>query len=147
VAVTATLVDHHPSAHAFAYRFDTPDGSIVVSGDTTVSENLIDLARDSDYLVHEVIDTEFVDHLVGSLPPAQAGPLRAHLLGSHTTIEQVGVTVAQAARARNLVLTHLVPANNPLERWRQARRGYSGRLIVAADLRPITVGAQAIDDD
>ena len=35
--ITATLVDHHPTAPAFAYRFDTPDGSIVVSGDTTVN--------------------------------------------------------------------------------------------------------------
>ena len=36
--VTATLVDHHPTAPSFAYRFDTPNSSIVVSGDTTVSE-------------------------------------------------------------------------------------------------------------
>ncbi len=54
--ITATLVDHHPKAPAFAYRFDTPDGSIVVSGDTTVNPNLIDLAHNADYLVHEVID-------------------------------------------------------------------------------------------
>ncbi|MEY9893148.1 ribonuclease BN (tRNA processing enzyme) [Catenulispora sp. MAP5-51] len=145
VTVTATLVDHHPTAPAFAYRFDTPDGSVVVSGDTTVSENLIDLARDTDYLVHEVIDTEFVDRVVGTLPPAQAGPLRAHLLGSHTTIEQVGAAVAEPARARNLVLTHLVPADNPLERWHLAQRGYSGRVTVAADLRAITVGSSAVD--
>lgn len=36
VRVTATLVDHRPTAPSFAYRFDTPDGSIVVSGDTAV---------------------------------------------------------------------------------------------------------------
>lgn len=77
--------------------------------------------------------------------PGLANPLRAHLLGSHTTIEQVGAEVAEQARARNLVLTHLVPANNPVARWRQAQRGYSGRLIVAADLRPITVGARGTD--
>lgn len=49
VRVTATLVDHHPTAPAYGFRFDTPDGSIVVSGDTTVSENLIDLAHGADY--------------------------------------------------------------------------------------------------
>lgn len=140
VTVTATLVDHHPTAPAFAYRFDTPDGSIVVSGDTTVSPNLIDLARDADHLVHEVIDPAFVDRLVAALPPAQAGPMRAHLLGSHTTIEQVGAEVAEPAGVGELILTHLVPANNPVERWYRARRGYSGRVTVAADLRPIVVG-------
>ncbi|WP_051338490.1 hypothetical protein [Streptomyces flavidovirens] len=80
VQVTATLVDHHPTAPAFAYRFDTPDGSVVFSGDTGVSDNLIDLAQDADYLVHEVIDPVFVDQLVATLPAEIGDPLREHLL-------------------------------------------------------------------
>ncbi|MET9514381.1 MBL fold metallo-hydrolase [Streptomyces sp. NPDC002994] len=140
VRVTATLVDHHPTAPAFAYRFDTPDGSVVFSGDTGVSENLIDLARGADYLVHEVIDPEFVDRLVGTLPPETGGPLREHLLAAHTTIEQVGRDVAEPAGVKNLVLNHLVPGNNPAERWRAAQRGYSGRIVVGEDLLQLPVG-------
>ncbi|KZB88290.1 MBL fold metallo-hydrolase [Amycolatopsis regifaucium] len=139
VEITATLVDHHPTAPAFAYRFDTPDGSIVVSGDTTVSENLIDLARDADYLVHEVIDVRFVERIVSVLPPETANALREHLLSSHTTIEQVGAQVAEPAGVKTLVLTHLVPANNPVTRWRAAQRGYSGRLVVGTDLQSLNV--------
>ncbi|MGY6653692.1 MBL fold metallo-hydrolase [Amycolatopsis sp. TRM77291] len=139
VKITATLVDHHPTAPAFAYRFDTPDGSIVVSGDTTVSENLIDLARDVDYLVHEVIDVQFVERLFSVLPPETANALREHMLSSHTTIEQVGAQVAEPAGAKTLVLSHLVPANNPVPRWRLAQRGYSGRLIVGTDLQSLNV--------
>ncbi len=140
VTVTATLVDHHPTAPAFAFRFDTPDGSITLSGDTAVSENLIDLARDTDYLVHEVIDPEFVDRVAATLPPETAGPTREHLLAAHTTIEQVGRDVAERAGARNLVLSHLVPGTNPRSRWAQARRGYSGRLIVGEDLMELGLG-------
>ncbi|TYK51015.1 MBL fold metallo-hydrolase [Actinomadura decatromicini] len=140
VTVTATLVDHRPTAPAFAYRFDTPDGSVVISGDTAPSENLIDLARDVDYLVHEVIDPKYVDELAATLPPEIREPARQHLLASHTTIEQVGRDVAQKARARNLVLTHLVPMNNPINRWRAAQRGYSGKLIVGQDLMQLGVG-------
>lgn len=140
VRITATLVDHRPTAPAFGYRFDTPDGSVVVSGDTTVSENLIDLAQGCDYLVHEVIDPEFVDRLTASLPDHIAGPLREHLLASHTTIEQVGRDVAEPAGARNLVLSHLVPSNNARSRWQLAQRGYSGRLIVGEDLKQLGVG-------
>ncbi|MFJ4617134.1 MBL fold metallo-hydrolase [Streptomyces sp. NPDC088812] len=140
VRVTATLVDHHPTAPAFAFRFDTPDGSVVVSGDTAVSENLIDLARDCDYLVHEVIDPQFVDRLTAALPAGTAEALKEHLLAAHTTIEQVGRDVAQPAGAKNLVLNHLVPANNALSRWRLAQRGYSGRLIVGEDLMQLGVG-------
>jgi len=139
VRVTATLVDHRPTAPAFGYRFDTPDGSVTISGDTTVSQNLIDLARDTDYLVHEVIDPEYVDRLVATLPPEVGGPARQHLLESHTTIEQVGRDVAEPAGARNLVLTHLAPGNNPEGRWRQAERGYSGRLIVGRDLLELAI--------
>ncbi|MHA6630474.1 MBL fold metallo-hydrolase [Pseudonocardia sichuanensis] len=141
VRITATLVDHHPTAPSFAYRFDTPDGSVVVSGDTGISENLIDLARDVDYLVHEVIDPVWVDRLVSALPPEQGGPLKEHLLTSHTTIEQVGRDVAERAGAKNLVLTHLV-ADGVLEsRWREAQAGYSGTLVVGADLMQLPLGA------
>jgi ribonuclease BN (tRNA processing enzyme) len=134
VRITATLVDHRPTAPAFAYRFETPDGSIVFSGDTCVSENLIDLAHRADYLVHEVIDPDFIDQLTAALPAAQAGPVREHLLVAHTTIKQVGRDVAQPAKAKNLVLTHLVPGNNPTAKWRRAQHGYDGNLIVGEDL-------------
>lgn len=140
VRITATFVDHRPTAPAYGYRFDTPDGSVVVSGDTCVSANLIDLARGADYLVHEVIDPQFVDRLVATLPPGTAEAVREHLLASHTTIEQVGRDVAEPAGVKNLVLSHLVPGNNPISRWKQAQRGYSGRLIVGDDLMTLPVG-------
>jgi ribonuclease BN (tRNA processing enzyme) len=144
VTITATLVDHRPTAPAFAFRFDTPDGSVVVSGDTGVSENLIDLAADTDYLVHEVIDVRYVDKLVATLPDGLQDPVRQHLLESHTTIEQVGRDVAERAGARHLVLTHLVPMNNPRSRWRAAKKGYRGRLIVGEDLMELAVGTRAL---
>lgn len=142
VTITATLVDHRPTAPAFGYRFDTPDGSVVVSGDTGVSQNLIDLARDCDYLVHEVIDPQFAADLAAVLPPAIAASVKEHLLISHTTVEQVGRDVAEPAGAKNLVLSHLVPGNAPVSRWRDAQKGYSGKLIVGEDLMQLGVGSK-----
>lgn len=141
VRVSATLVDHRPTAPAFAFRFDTPDGSVVISGDTAVSENLMDLAKDCDYLVHEVLDEQYAQDLTAKMPPEVGGPLKEHLLVSHTTIEQVGRDVAEPCGAKNLVLHHLLPANNPRERWKEARNGYSGNLIVGEDLMALGVGA------
>jgi ribonuclease BN (tRNA processing enzyme) len=140
VRVTATLVDHHPTAPAFAYRFDTPDGSVVISGDTTVSPNLIDLAHNADYLVHEVIDPAFVDKAVAAFPPETAAAVKAHLLSAHTTIEQVGRDVAQPAGVRHLVLNHLIPGDNPDSRWRSAQSGFSGHLTIGRDLMTFDVG-------
>ena len=84
VRVSATLVQHAPIFPALAYRFDTDTGSVVFSGDTGPSENLVELARGADVLVHEAIDIDWVDQLLPPpRTPAQEGLFR-HLLGAHT---------------------------------------------------------------
>jgi len=142
VRVTATLVKHPPTFPSFAFRFDSDDGSVTFSGDTAPTPNLTKLAEDTDVLVHEAIDEAWVRGLFGPGPhPPATQAIIEHLLQSHTTIEQVG-PIAEQASARRLVLNHLAPANNPEHRWRKARRGFSGRLIVGEDLMQIGVGAR-----
>ncbi len=135
VKVTAALVDHPPVAPAFAYRFDCPDRSIVFSGDTCPSKNLIELARGADILVHEVMHLPSIDVLMATEPNART--LREHLVASHTTTEQVG-RVATEAGVKTLVLSHLVPGGYPFltdEFWYDAvRPHFSGNLIVGHDL-------------
>ena len=46
---------------ALAYRFDTADGSVVFSGDTTVDDGLIALAQGADILVHQVADLGYLE--------------------------------------------------------------------------------------
>jgi ribonuclease BN (tRNA processing enzyme) len=55
VTVTATLVSHYDVYPAFGFRFDLKKSgvSVTFSGDTTKSDNMITLARDTDILVHE----------------------------------------------------------------------------------------------
>lgn len=141
VKVTATLVDHGQMYPSFGFRFDTDDGSIVFSGDTTVSPNLIELAKSCDYLVHEVIDQEWVEQSIAGLPvpPETKEALLNHMLGAHTTIEQVG-KVAQDAGARTLVVNHFVPGHLPDSTWRRAGRNFDGRLVVGHDLMQLGVG-------
>lgn len=133
VRVTATLVDHRPVFPAFGFRFDTPNGSVVFSGDTRRSDNLIRLARDCDLLVHEVITRDYINH--PSVTPAS----RNHLLQSHTLIDEVG-GVAEEAGAKKLVLSHIVPGNSPDEQLRAAQKGYSGELVIGQDLMEIPLG-------
>ena len=136
VAVRAILVPHPPMFPSFAYRFDTADGSIVFSGDTTVSANLVKLAQGADVLVHEVIDRAWAEsRFEAPLDPTEQAAVN-HLIRSHTTIEEVGA-VAERAGAGTLVLNHLVPADNPHKRWLDAREGFSGRLVVGEDLMQI----------
>lgn len=133
VRVTATLVDHRPIFPAFGFRFDTPSGSVVFSGDTRRSENLIKLARDCDLLVHEVITWDFINR------PSNTPALRNHLLQSHTPTNEVG-RVAEEAGAKTLVLSHIVPGNSSDDQLRGAQEGYSGKLVIGQDLMEIPLG-------
>ena len=54
VRITAIPVPHGSWKEAYAYRVDTPDRSIVISGDTRPSEALVRASRGVDVLVHEV---------------------------------------------------------------------------------------------
>ena len=68
VRVTAILVEHPPVAPAFAFRFDTAEGSVTISGDTAPTQNLVRLARDTDLLMHEAIDFDWVRRGYAQLP-------------------------------------------------------------------------------
>lgn len=139
VKVSATLVNHAPVFPALAYRFDTADGSVVFSGDTGKNPNLVKLAKNTDALVHEVIDKAWPESLFPTpRTPAQEG-LYEHLVKAHTLIEDVG-PVAQEARAKTLVLSHLVPGNRPDEVWADCGKGFDGQLVIGHDLDVIGIG-------
>lgn len=131
ITVTGTLVPHGPVYPAYAFRFDTPRHSVVFSGDTSYSENLIELARGADVLVHEVIDLSFYAQI------GLTGALLDHLKESHTDLTEVGA-VAEQAGVGTLALTHLVPGlpgARTMEQWRAgAQQGFSGAVVVGSDL-------------
>lgn len=135
VTVTATLVDHPPVVPAFAYRFDAPERSIVISGDTRPCENLIKLAHGADVLVHSAMYVPAIDRLVARVPNATT--LRASILAHQTSAEDAG-RIAQAAAVKTLVLSHLVPPDDPEvtdQMWIDAaRRYFRGPIIVGRDL-------------
>jgi ribonuclease BN (tRNA processing enzyme) len=139
VAVTCALVDHPPVVPAFAYRLDSPDRSVVISGDTRPCDALIRLAHEADVLVHEVLWPSAVDRLVAHA--YNAADLKKSILSHHTPVVEVG-RVAAEARAKTLVLSHFVPAEDPQitdAMWTDAvrRGGYRGPVIVGKDLLEI----------
>jgi ribonuclease BN (tRNA processing enzyme) len=135
VKVTSVLVHHPPVVPAFGYRFDARDRSIVISGDTTPSDNLIQLARGADVLVHDALYEPALDRMVAGVQNATR--LKQSILSHHTTAEDAG-RVAQAAGVKTLVLSHLVPPEDPAvteAMWLDAaRRHFRGTVIVGKDL-------------
>jgi len=138
VKVTAALVHHPPVVPSFGYRFDAPDRSIVISGDTAPSDNLIRLAQGADVLVHDALYVPGVDRLAARVPNAAA--LKQSIMSHHTTAEDAG-RVAQAARVKMLVLSHLVPPDDPAitdQMWLDAARThFKGPVVLGKDLLEI----------
>lgn len=135
VKVTAALVEHSLVSPALAYRFDCPDRSIVISGDTRPSDRLVELARGADVLVHEVMYLPALERIEKA--EAQAKRLHAHLLAAHTSTEDVG-RIATRAGVKTLVLSHFVPGGLPAisdDEWRAAvAPHFAGEIVVGHDL-------------
>ncbi|WP_420176720.1 MBL fold metallo-hydrolase [Luteococcus sp. OSA5] len=136
VRVHATSVDHPPVHPAYAYRFETAHGSVTISGDTTFSPALIELARETDLLVHEAVNIDFYRG------KGFSGAFLNHQLQSHTTPADAG-RVAALSGARQLVLSHL--AGRAEDSWwtAQAASTYAGPVTVAKSGMALRPGARA----
>jgi ribonuclease BN (tRNA processing enzyme) len=130
VKVTAVAVTHGRAVPALAYRFDTPDGSVVFSGDTTVNDDLIALAQGADILVHQVADLDYLKR------HGTTGAALERMAALHTDVTQVG-SVAERARVHELILSHYLPAARDTitdAEWEQrAGQGFSGKTTAGSD--------------
>lgn len=135
--MTATLVEHPPIAPAFAFRFDTAEGSVTISGDTAPCENLVRLARGTDLLLHEAIDFDWVERAYGSLGTEEAEASMDHHRRSHTSALQA-IDIAERAGAATLALHHLVPGTTPDSVWHAHAGQFSGRFLIPNDLDVIS---------
>ncbi len=131
IKVTAFLVDHSPVKPAFGYRIDYRGRSIVLSGDTRVSENLIRFAQGADVIVHEVLDAETVRNWFPANPQMVDG-----ILAKHTTPEQAG-EVFTRIKPRLAIYSHAPNAERVIT---QTRKTYAGPLQGAEDLLTIEIG-------
>lgn len=111
LTITAIRVHHDPATPAYGYRFDFAGRSVVVSGDTTKSENLVRAAKGADVLVHEALSTEMVG-LMNEAFTAAGRPRLAHIMhdipGYHTSPVEAA-SVANEAEVKLLLFTHEVP--------------------------------------
>jgi ribonuclease Z len=126
VTVTAFAVKHGTWPHAYGYRFDTPDRAVVVSGDCTMSESIVEHCRGCDVLVHEV-------YSVAGL--AQRPPeWQKYHTAFHTASTDLA-KIATRARPGLLVLTHqLVWGATDETLLAEVRAGYAGKVVSGKDL-------------
>ena len=136
--VTVFPVNHGDVWPAFGCRIDFAGCSVVLSGDTSFSENLIQYAQGTDVLILNVIVPEaFRAHATFHTPEQieQTIPL-------HTTPRQAG-EIFNRVKPRLALYSHISPPHVPDEELvARTRENYSGPLEVGSDLLAITVGEE-----
>lgn len=127
--------EHPPITDSFALRFDGPDRSCVLSGDTAYMDEMAGFAKDADLLVHEAMLRDGVEALCARMTNGD-DRLRTHILRSHTDAQDVG-RIARDAKVKHLALNHFVPdgdTNFTDAHWTTAvRKHWQGPLSLGRD--------------
>jgi ribonuclease Z len=139
--LSAFRVEHWPVDQAFGFRVDQGASSVVISGDTKVSENLIEHSKDADLLVHEVYWSQGLRDIAAAAADDEERARFRLLETYHTGSEDVG-KVAERANARHLVLSHIIRSRgNPDDFVQDVEPEYGGKLTMAEDLMTFELGS------
>lgn len=147
VTVTAFLVDHGEALRpALGYRVEHAGHSVVISGDTRPSENLVRHATGTDVLVHEIAAAR-----PELLERSASAPVARRILGWHTSPEEAAGVFSQV-RPKLAVLTHIVllttdPAYPPpaaADVMTRLAAAWKGRAVLGADLMQIEIGDSVV---
>ena len=152
LTVTAVENTHFPDRakaamryRSLAYRLQTETRSIVISGDTAYSKNLVTLAKGADFFVCELIDQPQYDVNLAAAQREKAqgreNSVAQHVVETHSNNAEVGRMAAEAG-VKTVVLTHLLPGSNrnttaeyPDSSYIEGvRKVFSGQVIVGRDL-------------
>jgi ribonuclease BN (tRNA processing enzyme) len=126
VTVKAFRVPHGSWREAFGYRFETKDRTIVISGDSTPSDTVIENCNPCDVLVHEVYSE-------AGLAKRPAEWQRYHK-SFHTSSRSLA-EIATKAKPGLLILYHqLLWGTTEEDLIKEIQQGYGGRVVSGRDL-------------
>jgi len=129
VTVKAFLVKHGSWRQAFGFRFEAPDRTIVISGDTSPSASIVDNCNGCDVLIHEVYsEAGFA---------ASSPDWRKYIRSFHTSTKELA-ELATRAKPRLLILYHQMFFGGPTDTedamLNEIRQWYGGKVVSAHDL-------------
>jgi ribonuclease BN (tRNA processing enzyme) len=132
---------------SYAYRFETPQGTIVFTGDTGPSDAVVRLAKGADVLVSEVQDFVAIGALVDRTAqrnhwsPAQRHDFEAHMTKEHLDIRDVG-QMATGAGVKAVLLYHWYPID-PATYVAGVAKYFSGPVFATEDFRRYCLDASS----
>ncbi|MGQ0336025.1 MBL fold metallo-hydrolase [Halomonas elongata] len=127
VTISAFNVDHGNWAQgkAYGYRIEAPDKTIVISGDTRPTPNLLEHAKGADILLHEVMSVAGMETM--------SEDWQHYMLDAHTTTRQLA-DIAREIDPELLVMIHPLFLGAPEETLLEEMQAvYDGNVTLADD--------------
>jgi ribonuclease BN (tRNA processing enzyme) len=126
VTVKAFPVKHGSWKHAFGFRFETADRTVVISGDCAPSESIVEACQGCDVLIHEVYSTAGF----ARRPPEWQ---RYHS-NFHTSSRELAEIAAKAKPGLLILYHQLLWGATPEQLLDEIRQGYQGKVVFGNDL-------------
>lgn len=126
ISVTAFKNNHGGFQNSYGYLIESDDKRILISGDTSISKNLIKLGKNLDILVHEVYSSETFKN--------KTDDWKKYHSEHHTSSIDLGI-IANKINPKKLVLSHILywgATDDSL--ILDVRKNFDGNIIVAKDL-------------
>ena len=129
ISVTAFLNDHGDLSDSYGFLIKTKDKTILISGDTGPSKNLLKYGKDIDILVHEVYSQAGFE----KKEPDWKIYHKAH----HTSPSELA-KIANQLKPKTLVLSHILFWGSTEEEiLAEISQHYAGEVVLANDLAEI----------
>ena len=130
LTIEAFSVKHEPFTHAFGFKIFNNKYCMVISGDTTYSEKLLEKAKDCDLLIHEIAHAS--EHTLKKYPKVKG------VISYHTDIQQIS-KIINTVMPRLTVLNHVLSLDGASDDQilKQIKQNTSHEVIVAKDLMSI----------
>ena len=138
VKVTAFNVNHFPVTPSVGYAIEYQNKKVVISGDTQAHELVFKMAENADLLIHEVILNSILKTTVDILDQksmTRNAQIITHIQDYHTPPKEI-VKLANKAKVKTLVLTHLIPSPDNLfvkKLYKKEIKGFNGKVYLAND--------------
>jgi ribonuclease Z len=128
--IEAFSVKHEPFTHAFGFKISNSKYCMVISGDTTYSEKVLEKAKGCDILIHEIAHAS--DHTLKKYPKAKG------VISYHTSTEQIS-KIINIIKPRLTILNHVLSldGSSDNEILNKIKKNTSHKVMIAKDLMSI----------
>jgi ribonuclease Z len=110
--ITAFEVSHPPIEPAFGYRLDYGDRSVVISGDSLVTDKIVEISNGADVVLHDAMSLQLVRGAAGmarTTGNTRLATVLQDIQDYHATTDDLN-RLSSEAEIGQLALYHLVPA-------------------------------------